>query len=253
MLPSSSHISLIDHVLELFEQQWAEDDHSLIARLLDDQPREMRAELLLELLRADIGRRYAVGQEVDLEDYFRQFPGLKESADATAAICFEDFRARRHRGRSLVASRWSCYPAVQNRSWLIELQSASIEVESSVVFQSAAVSAASEASHTSESPSASQPPGEISKGTSNDTEVLGDFELVALLGQGAFSKVYLARQTTLGGRYVAVKVVNQPLREASHLARLQHTESCRCIRATERETSGSCACRTADLRRLRTG
>ncbi len=110
MLPSSSHISLIDHVLELFEQQWAEDDHSLIARLLDDQPREMRAELLLELLRADIGRRYAVGQEVDLEDYFRQFPGLKESADATAAICFEDFRARRHRGRSLVASRWSCYP-----------------------------------------------------------------------------------------------------------------------------------------------
>ncbi len=112
---------------------------------------------------------------------------------------------------------------MQNRSWLIELQSASIEVESSVVFQSAAVSAASEASHTSESPSASQPPGEISKGTSNDTEVLGDFELVALLGQGAFSKVYLARQTTLGGRYVAVKVVNQPLREASHLARLQHT------------------------------
>lgn len=223
MIPSSSHISLIDHVLELFEQQWAADDHGLIARLLDDQPRDIRNELLLELLRADIGRRYAAGKEADLDGYFRRFPALAESADATAAICFEDFRARRHRGRSLVASRWSCYPAVQNQSWLIELQSASIETESSVVFQSAAVSGADEASQTSESRSGSQPSSDISNDTSNDTEVLGDFELVALLGQGAFSKVYLARQTTLSGRYVAVKVVNQPLREASHLSRLQHT------------------------------
>ena len=52
---------------------------------------------------------------------------------------------------------------------------------------------------------------------------MGDFELVALLGSGSFSRVYLARQLSLGGRYVALKVVNRALREPAHLARLQHT------------------------------
>lgn len=207
--------SMIDHVLELFEQQWTADDHGLIARLLGEQRADLRDELLQELLRADIGRRYAAGHDVDLEVYFQWFPEITNSSEATAAICFEDFRTRRHRGRSLPAGRWSRYPAVKDRSWLIELQSASVDLESSAVFQSN--DSLANASLTAAAPSG------VSSHLSNDSEMLGDFELVALLGQGAFSKVYLARQTSLGGRYVAVKVVRQPLREASHLARLQHT------------------------------
>jgi eukaryotic-like serine/threonine-protein kinase len=46
---------------------------------------------------------------------------------------------------------------------------------------------------------------------------------VQLLGSGAFSQVYLARQMSLAGRFVALKVVRQHLREPTHLARLQHT------------------------------
>jgi serine/threonine protein kinase/Flp pilus assembly protein TadD len=49
------------------------------------------------------------------------------------------------------------------------------------------------------------------------------FELVEELGQGAFARVFLARQEALGGRFVALKVTLRPTREAERLARLQHT------------------------------
>jgi serine/threonine protein kinase len=50
---------------------------------------------------------------------------------------------------------------------------------------------------------------------------LGDFELVAVLGYGAFACVYLARQTSLE-RMIALKVSKTRGREARTLARLEH-------------------------------
>jgi serine/threonine protein kinase/Tfp pilus assembly protein PilF len=52
--------------------------------------------------------------------------------------------------------------------------------------------------------------------------ILG-FELVEELGQGAFARVFLARQQSLARRFVALKVTLRPTREAERLARLQHT------------------------------
>lgn len=49
------------------------------------------------------------------------------------------------------------------------------------------------------------------------------FELVEELGQGAFARVFLARQETLARRLVALKVTLRPTREPDKLARLQHT------------------------------
>jgi serine/threonine protein kinase/Flp pilus assembly protein TadD len=215
MNQSASDISLIDGAVELFEHQWTEGEHSLIERLAGQQPVNIRDELLLELIRADIGRRYAIGQDVDLQNYLDRFPAIASTADAIATICFEDFRARRHRGRSLMAARWSRFPAVRSQSWFVELQTGSSQLEASAVFEPDEKSGNASQVATS---SCSAPSTSLF-----DSEILGDFELVALLGQGAFSKVYLARQVPLGSRYVAVKVVDQPLREASHLARLQHT------------------------------
>ncbi|HEV3436627.1 MAG TPA: serine/threonine-protein kinase [Gemmata sp.] len=53
-------------------------------------------------------------------------------------------------------------------------------------------------------------------------KILG-FELVEELGQGAFARVFLARQESLARRLVALKVTLRPTREAERLARLQHT------------------------------
>jgi serine/threonine protein kinase len=49
------------------------------------------------------------------------------------------------------------------------------------------------------------------------------FELVALLGRGAFGRVYLARQGNLADRFVALKVSTDLSGESRTLARLQHT------------------------------
>src|SRR5580698_7273326 len=49
------------------------------------------------------------------------------------------------------------------------------------------------------------------------------FELVEELGQGAFARVFLAKQESLAHRPVALKVTLRPTREAERLARLQHT------------------------------
>ncbi len=50
---------------------------------------------------------------------------------------------------------------------------------------------------------------------------VGDFEIRAVLGEGAFSRVYLARQISLG-RLVALKASASPIREARTLAGLEH-------------------------------
>ena len=54
------------------------------------------------------------------------------------------------------------------------------------------------------------------------TEFLG-FRLIDELGRGAFGRVYLAEQSELAGRFVALKVATDILGESQTLAQLQHT------------------------------
>ena len=54
-------------------------------------------------------------------------------------------------------------------------------------------------------------------------EVIGGFKIIKELGRGAFARVYLAEQTDLAGRPVALKVAEALGDEPQALARLQHT------------------------------
>jgi serine/threonine protein kinase/Flp pilus assembly protein TadD len=49
------------------------------------------------------------------------------------------------------------------------------------------------------------------------------FEILEELGSGTFARVYLAKQSALAGRPVAVKVTLKPTKEPERIARLQHT------------------------------
>ena len=51
----------------------------------------------------------------------------------------------------------------------------------------------------------------------------GEFELLSVLGVGAFAKVYLARQHGLAGRLVAIKLTFRETHESQWLATLQHS------------------------------
>jgi len=50
-----------------------------------------------------------------------------------------------------------------------------------------------------------------------------DFDLVAELGEGAFARVFLARQKSMASRLVALKITPRKTRESQWLARLQHS------------------------------
>lgn len=56
----------------------------------------------------------------------------------------------------------------------------------------------------------------------NAGEVFGEFQLLEQIGRGALSRVFLARQSCLGQRYVVAKVCVRGEREASLLGQLDH-------------------------------
>lgn len=178
----------IDQILDEFEGAWAQA-LSYLQQFARRHQAYNNQELLSELVRVDLDLRYSHGGNVDLEQYFELFPSLREDSKAIVNIAFEDFRARRSRGLPVSKHRWQHFPQVHNQEWFRSLNEH--EIESHLVPR----------------------PGEH----------LGDFELLMLLGRGAFSEVYLGRQENLAGRYVALKITKQTLGEADHLARLQHT------------------------------
>lgn len=57
----------------------------------------------------------------------------------------------------------------------------------------------------------------------NIGETWGEFELLDVLGVGAFAKVYLAKQQGLAGRLVALKLTYRETSESQWLATLQHS------------------------------
>lgn len=211
---SSEHNLAIDEALDKFEQNWSVSSDRFIESVATTVNAESTPELLMELIRADIGRRYGAGVSVSLESYANRFPDVFADDERTALICYEDFRARKSRGLPCPPGRWSGMPAVTAQAWYRELLVTSVD--------SADWSGPAEFRH-----DMGRALNSSSRDAAETTETsylrMGDFELVALLGSGSFSRVYLARQTSLGCRYVALKVVNRALREPSHLARLQHT------------------------------
>ena len=211
---SSEHNIAIDEALDRFEQNWSVSSDRFIEAVATTANAEATPELLLELIRADIGRRYGAGVPVSLESYGQRFPEVFADEERTALVCYEDFRARKSRGLPCPPNRWSGRSAVAAQAWYRELLVTSMD--------SGDWSSSAELRHETGLSLKSVSPG-AAEAAGTDFLRMGDFELVALLGSGSFSRVYLARQTSLGCRYVALKVVNRALREPSHLARLQHT------------------------------
>jgi len=218
----SSRAAVIDEAIELFERSWRVDHRSLIEEIVSESQLSGDPELLAELIRVDIDRRYAVGAELSVGDYFERFPVIRQYESHVAAICFEDYRERRSRRRSCPPSRWSGFAGVESQGWYRELLSQTQMARSSAV-QGEFPSTASFVSVQVEHVGGEFVAGGDAAAVESKAERIGDFELMSLLGEGAFSRVYLARQLSLGRRYVAVKVVDRPMQEQFHLARLQHT------------------------------
>jgi serine/threonine protein kinase len=148
---------------------------------------------LAERLAVDMRQRWQAGERPTTEDYLSLYPALKGHPEAAAELIYEEICLRREHGQVGSSS------AVLNRfpQWASRLR-VLLELHDTLALDD-----------DPEYPAAG--------------DVLGDFHLVAELGRGLRGRVFLARQPSLGGRLVVVKLTPRLDSEHHVLARLQHT------------------------------
>ena len=172
----------------------------------NDSPPEIRAFLpaaessafqltLVELIKLDVDRRLQRNIDRPLEDYLREFSVLTDCG-LPFDLVYEDFHLRRQAGRPVE-------PADYYRRFPTVAEQLSRLLDSSVLGHSTSVAS-------------SVPHVRFEAGFRVD-----DFDLLALLGEGQFAQVFLARQCSMQ-RLVALKVSGSRGAEAQTLAQLDH-------------------------------
>jgi serine/threonine protein kinase len=183
--------------LEAFGRAWelggAPPDPA--AFLHPGSPDLRRRLLLVELLKFDIDARLQRGCARPLEDYVREFPELA-GYGPPVDLLYEDYHLRVHAGA-----------APDPRDYFDRFPDRAGELARLLGGTAAARSTAARAARVVVAVRAG--------------ERLDDFDLLTLLGEGQFAKVFLARQLTMQ-RLVALKVSAARGAEAQTLAQLDH-------------------------------
>lgn len=164
------------------------EEHSLVSRVIWDWPK---------------------GEPVRVDVALERYPQLKESPRAVVELAIEEFNERRNAGEVLSATAFAArFPDV--RSQLLD----------SLVIDNEFQSALQEMSRWLQSVLT---PGQIAADWPEVGDEVAGFELVESLGQGGFSRVFVARETGYENRQVAVKFCRKETHEARTLATLTHS------------------------------
>ncbi len=226
------------------------------ARIRDHLPSTRhpdRVPILAELIRVELEYEWEAGRRPQLADYLAEYPELAHDPDALAGIAFEEYRQRIAGGEVLSAYTFAERYGVDPSAWdevvppepdpilatavspvvgiSESVQNAALAYRNfrgagrAVSIEVSGVPAATEVFvqlHAADPTAAER----LSEAVLSFPFVGGDFlgfHLVGELGRGAFGRVYLARQHSLAGRLVALKVTAEASDEAQTLAQLQHT------------------------------
>jgi serine/threonine protein kinase len=188
---------IVSKCLEEFARAW---EHGAVppdlGACLPAGPPVIRRLALVEMIKLDLTRRLERGQAPALEEYLQAFPELAEAGGPPCDLLYEDFFLRRQHGEAVAPDDYvRRFPARQKE--LAHLFGATADQHTTSIFAAAG-------------------PGAFRPG-----DRLDDFELLALLGEGRFAQVFLARQRSMQ-RLVALKVSGQRGAEAQTLAQLDH-------------------------------
>jgi serine/threonine protein kinase len=167
-----------------------------LASFLPDEAPAVRRLILIELVKVDLEQRVSRQQPLKLiEDFAAQFPELAQGG-VPCDLLYEEYHLRKRLGEAVDLGEYRRrFPQqAQELARLLGVQS---------TFSSTAVHVV-------------QKSGKVNAG-----DRLDDFDLLALIGQGAFAQVFLARQQSLQ-RLVALKVSADRGAEPQTLAQLDH-------------------------------
>src|SRR5262245_2474437 len=167
--------------LDALARQWdAGGQPPDLSEFAPEGPPNLRRLALAELIKLDLDYRWRKKLERPLEDYQAEFPELAGPGGIPADLIHAEFQARKRAGEDIS-------PTV----FLDRFPAQASEVRRLLAFGQAAIVTVS----------ANAPrPHEIEPGTSLD-----DFDLISTIGEGAFARVFLARQRSMQ-RLVALKV-----------------------------------------------
>ncbi len=183
--------------VDTFLQAWQESPTPpLIAEYLDACDTSLRPLLAAELVKIDLEQRWQRGLRRLIEDYVEEIPELNDQV--TPALILEEFHARKLAGDTVTTNEFFVrFPEL--RASLEHLLAVDPMLQTN------------SGGDTVVSPAFGLSPGES----------IDDFDLLLMLGRGAFATVFLARQRSMQ-RIVAVKISTDKGDEPQTLAQLDH-------------------------------
>ena len=183
----------LEECVEFFESHW----HSAIdlREFLPPTTASNFSEIVCELIRIDLEYRWKGGERPLVESYLCGL-AVKLSIRQIGELAFEEYRLRHQFDAPIAPEQFANRLGVSTSDWPKwsncrsgdDFEHTELPIQFPQVGQS-----------------------------------INGYELVGLLGQGAFGCVFLARQVDLANRFVAVKVTEVSRHEPDTLARLQHT------------------------------
>jgi len=164
-------------------------------QLLHSNPRAEVADRLASRLKS----QWREGERADVAAVLREHPELTQHRSVVLDLAYDEYRQRLDRGEAVDADAFSRrFPSWQKSLYLFILARGLLDQDA-------------EASE----------PHEPARWPQIGDEFLG-FCLLDELGRGAFARVFLASEPSLGNRLVALKLALQGAAEAEMLGRLRH-------------------------------
>src|SRR5262249_33602411 len=193
----------VDHAVQMLEDEWRRHGDVPLERLWTEQKRIVESEagdsvvLLVELVKTDLRCRFARGQTPTVAGYLKRFPELQAADSRVLSLIYEEFCLAEERGdRVDVDAFCDRYPR-----W-----------KESLVSQLQYHHLLSQAAGVRPKPTPFPEAG----------DTFEEFQLVSLLGRGGTSRVFLARDLSLGGKQVVLKVSLDRGREPQAQGALDH-------------------------------
>jgi serine/threonine protein kinase/tetratricopeptide (TPR) repeat protein len=203
----------IDEVVEAFEQALADGRRADVRDFLPRGGGEDDRRVATELFCVDIHYRWQRGDRKSVAQYRREFADLLHGGPTLSDLAREEYRLRLQEGERVSPSEY-------RRAWNVDVAGWPVISDDG---------ADTRAGFTSDDTGIESLGTELHRLADAVTELPGpgerfaEFELVEELGRGTFAVVYLARQLTLEGRPVVVKITPVSPLEAGFLSKLQHT------------------------------
>ena len=221
----------LDDLVEAFESAWRSHGSAPLSEFLPkpDDPDYMS--VLCELVRVDLDLHWSSGQPVNLDTYIRTFTILNERRDVLSQIAFEEYRQRVFAGHMVTPEEYQLRYHVDVTEWPAPGSlKRNADKEHDAYPQTRVVD---EGDFSPELPNradrdrtvraAVEPIRTSAPGFPKIGDVWEGFKLKSRLGSGSFGLVFLAHQTTLSDRPVALKISVHQSTEPEKLAKLQHT------------------------------